>query len=180
MKAFVTVLLVLGVTLALLPPKVDILPDSEVNTPEFYQKLGFFPPELDDTGKAGQVTIDLDTSAYWHFPSKDGNKNAPVVLCVAMGPGIPSFMELAGGLGPFKSVVYVPSRNQYWKNNSYSLNMNADVVFIDMMKKGGYSRFVSTKGQSIEKQNKSKRKARYILRTTRYKAKEKQDQRRKL
>lgn len=153
MKVFVSLLLVLGVTLAILPPKVDIIPDSIVNTPEFYQRLGFFPPDLKDTGKAGQVTIGSDTSAYWHFKSQDGNKNAPIILCVAMGPGIPSFIDLTNGIGPFKSVIRHPSLNQYWVNNSHSLNMNADLVFIDMMKEGGFSRFVSTKGKSISEQN---------------------------
>jgi len=155
MKIIVTILLILGVTLAILPPKVDVIPDSIVNTPEFYQRLGFFPPDLKDTGKAGQVTIGLDTSAYWHFKSQDGNANAPLILCVAMGPGIPSFMDLTNGLGPIKSVIRHPSRNQYWLDNSHSLAMNADVIFIDMMKKGGYSRFISISGKSsIEKQNK--------------------------
>lgn len=153
MKVLVTILLILGATFALLPPEVTMLPDSEVNSPEFYETLGFFAPELKHPGKAGQVTLGMDTSSFWFFESEDGNKDAPVILVLAMGPTISSFVDLANGLGPFKSIVNWHSREQWWVDNAHSLAMKADVVFIDMMEKGGYSRFKTTKGKSVDEQN---------------------------
>merc|ERR1711935_348666 len=62
----------------------------------------------------------------------------------SIGPGVSSMIEMTNGLGPFKSVVNYESLDQWWKNNPHALNMHAEVLFIDMMSKGGYSRFTST------------------------------------
>lgn len=54
-------------------------------------------------------------------------------------------VEMANGLGPFKSKVNYANLNQWWLNESHSLSMKADTLFIDMMEKGGYSRMKSLK-----------------------------------
>jgi len=71
---------------------------------------------------------------------------------MAIGPGISSFVELANGLGPIQSVVNYSNLNQWWVDNPHALNMKADLVFIDMMKKGGYSMFISTSGMEFDAQ----------------------------
>ena len=130
--------------LGLLPTNVTMFPSKDVNTKEFYEKLGFFAPKLADKGKAGQTLIGVDVSAWWHFEPQQKSDTAPLIICMSMGPGVSSMIEMTNGLGPFKSVVNYETLDQWWKNNPHALNMHAEVLFIDMMSKGGYSRFTST------------------------------------
>jgi carboxypeptidase C (cathepsin A) len=144
MKAFILVTILLSAVMGLLPTNTEMFPSKDVNTKDFYEKLGFFAPKLADRGHAGQALIGIDVSAYWHFKPQSKSDTAPLVICLAMGPGVSSMVEMTNGLGPFKSKVDLGSLNQWWVNNPHALNMHAEVLFIDMMTKGGYSRFIST------------------------------------
>ena len=130
-----------------------MFPTHAINDPKFYREIGFLPPILADKGKVGQMLIGIDTSSYWKFNSQDGNKDAPLILCLGVSPGVSSLVEMANGLGPFKSKVNYATLSQFWVDNDHGLTMKADVVFLDMMITGGYSKFYTTKHKPIAVQN---------------------------
>lgn len=120
----------------------------------FYKRLGFIEPKLKDKGRTGQMTIGLDQSSYWFFKSQQKDSKS-LIICLGISPGISTLIDMSNGLGPFRSKTKnkASSLGQWWVNNPHSLNKKANLVFLDMMHKGGYSRFSTTKGLPIEAQN---------------------------
>jgi vitellogenic carboxypeptidase-like protein len=90
--------------------------------------------------KVGDITHDNLTSAlfYIFYPSKDGNKDAPIVMWLQGGPGGSSLIGSFAELGPFKLECDEKSNCREVERNT-SWNDHAHLLIVDNPVGTGYS-----------------------------------------